>query len=202
MLSGRDFDPTFGALFRHVAYSDWTNQNLGKTSLRGWAVNSLYGYRYILSFQYWLTPSNRQRLAYVRETITAQGFTPLYGYSESDTVPSPGSGFQRIDSAVQQGFDQILQLQNEGFHVLFIDAPIRPDLYSIQYDNFFKPYIEYMQAALDERAIPFWLTADISKSIPVEGWYDIQHINEIGVPVLSAWLGNQLAQNYPPEFFK
>jgi len=202
ILSGRDFDSSFGATFRHVAFSDWTNQNLGKTSLRGWAVNSLYGYRYALFFQYWLTLSNRPKFANTWSEITQQGFTPLHGQGEQHTVTGPGPGFERIDVSAQHGFDQLLQLKQADVNLLVIDAPVRPDLYSEYYNNFFQPYIEYMQTTLDAHGIPFWLTEDISKSIPSEGWYDLQHINEKGVPVFSTWLGKQLAKNYPPEFFK
>jgi len=202
ILSSRDFDSKFGAMFRHVSFSDWTNQNIGKTSLRSWAVNSLYGYRYALLFQYWLTPSNRKDFAETWHTITPQGFRPLYGRGEQHAVTGPGPAFERTDASAQHGFDQLLALKQTGVNMLVIDAPIRPDLYSAYYNNHFKPYIAYMQTTLNERAIPFWLTKDISESIPAEGWYDFQHINEKGVSTFSAWLGKQLAQNYPPEFFK
>ena len=59
-----------------------------------------------------------------------------------------------------------------------------------------------MQGTLAEQEIPFWLTIDLSENIPSEGWYDLQHLNENGVPVFNIWLGEQLAENYSPEFFK
>lgn len=202
ILSGRDFDSSFGAPFRHVAFSDWANQNLGQTSLRGWAVNSLYGYRYALFFQYWLTPSNRIKFTNTWSSITPQGFTPLNGQREADAVTGSGPVFERTDTAAQHGFDQLLELKSTGTNMLVIDAPVRPDLYSQFDSNFFQPYRQYMQTTLDEYGIPFWLTEEISINIPPEGWYDLQHINEKGVPIFSTWLGQQLAQNYPPEFFK
>lgn len=202
ILSGRDFDSSFGAAFRHVAFSDWTNQNLGKTSLRGWAVNSVYGYRYALFIQYWLTASNRLDFANTWSAITPQGFTPLYGQRESNPVTGPGPAFERTDPSAQQGFDQLLELKDAGANLLVIDAPVRPDLYSAEYDNYFHPYIDYMHGVLGQHVIPFWLTEDVSLNILPEGWYDLQHINDKGVPIFSAWLGRQLAQNYPPEFFK
>jgi hypothetical protein len=202
MLSARDFDPTYGVTFRHVASSDWTQQNLGKTSLRGWAVNSLYSYRYALFLQYWLNPLNRERFANAWHDITPQGFTPLHGYGSSFDLSRPQPDFQITDPTIQNGFDQLLQLKRAGANLLVVDAPISPDYYEAYHDNFVEPYIESMQNALGMHNIPFWLTRDLSTRISSDGWYDVQHVNEIGVAVMSTWLGKQLAENYAPEFFK
>ena len=93
-------------------------------------------------------------------------------------------------------------LKRQGVNLLIVDAPIRPDVYSAWEDGYYQPYIEYMQETLSPLGIPFWLTRDISESIPARGWYDLQHVNEFGVPLFSAWLGERLAEEYPPEFFQ
>jgi len=202
ILSARDFDPTYGAVFRHVADSDWTRYNLGETSIRGWAVNSLYGYRYFLLFNYWLNPSNRVNFSNSWNNITPQGFTPLYGYGEPREISAAQHGFEMNFPSAQKGFDQLLQLKHEGVNLLIVDAPIRPELYLTQRDDLFNPYIESMNNIFSPLGIPFWLTRDLAQTIPNDAWYDYQHVNEKGVPVFSAWLGNQLAENYPPEFFR
>jgi hypothetical protein len=202
MLSARDFDPTYGVTFRHVASSDWTQHNLGKKSLRGWAVNSLYSYRYALFLRYWLNPLNRERFAEAWRAITPQGFTPLYGYGNTFDLTRPQADFQISDPAIQNGFDQLLQLKRAGVNLLIVDAPISPDYYVAYRDNLVEPYIQTMQHTLGTQEIAFWQTRDLSTSIASDGWYDAQHVNEIGVPVLSTWLGKQLAEHYPPDFFK
>jgi len=202
VLSARDFETSVDFPIRYVGASDWSQQHLGRPSLRGWAVNSLYGYRYFLSSQYWLTPSNRTRFFETWHTITPQGFTPIYGFGEAREFSAPGPEFQRTNEAAQTGFDQLLELKQEGINLLVIDAPIRPDFYSAYHDNYFQPYLHYMQTTLSEYEIPFWLTRDLSESVPSEAWYDLQHINEKGVPLTGAWMGKLLAQEYPPEFFK
>ena len=202
MLSARDFDPTYGVTFRHVASSDWTQQNLGNTSLRGWAVNSLYSYRYALFLQYWLNPLNRESFTNAWRDITPQGFTPLHGYGSTFDLTRPQPDFQISDPTIQNGFDHLLQLKRAGVDLLVVDAPISPDYYEAYRENFVEPYIQSMQNILSTHDIPFWLTRDLSTSITSEGWYDVQHVNEIGVPVVSAWLGKRLAENYAPDFFK
>lgn len=202
ILSPRNFTPAFGAPFHHVAFSEWSQQNLGDTSLRGWAVNSVYGYRYALFFEYWLIPSNRKSFSNAWHDITHQGFTPLYGHGESPEISGSGETFQATDPAAIAGFEQILKLRQSGVNLLIIDAPIRPDYYEAYRKKFFRPYIETMQSTFDPLAIPFWLTQDLSERIPPEGWYDLQHVNIEGTQTMSTWLGEKLAENYPAEFFK
>lgn len=202
ILSARDFDPSEGLPFRHVAGTDWAQQNLGKTSLRGWAVNSSYGYRYSLSFRYWLTPSNRNNFLDTWRSVTPQGFIPLYGYGEPRNIAPPGPPFQEGNIPAQNGFDQLLELHRRGVNILVIDAPIRPDFHAAWRDNYFQPYVEYMENTLAANAIPFWLTGELSGSFPSDSWYDLQHLNEKGIPLLSAWIGERLAQDYPPELLK
>ena len=135
--------------------------------------------------------------------FTKDGFAPLRGFGGPRDITPPGPKFQSIiNPAAQSGFNQLLQLHQQGINLLIIDAPIRPDFYAAYHDNYFQPYLEYMQKTLAEQNIPFWLTKDLSDHMHSDGWYDLQHFNEKGVPVFSAWLGNQLAQAYPPEFFK
>jgi len=202
ILSARDFESSEGLPFRHVASTSWAQQNLGEPSIQGWAVNSSYGYRYALSLQYWLTPSNREKLIDTWHAITPDGFTPLYGYGEPHKIVIPGPHFKRVNISAQAGFDQLLELHHSGINLLIIDAPIRADYYLAYYDNYFQPYVNYMQDILTANEIPFWLTSELSESIPFDGWYDLQHFNEKGVPIFSTWMGEQLAQSYPPEFFK
>ena len=201
LLSVRDFEPSGDFPINAAAHSSWGQQNLGQPSLRGWAVNSLYGYRYLLSLRYWLNPSNREQLASTWNGTTSTGFVPLYGRGEERDLPSAGLSFQRTEAA-QKGFDTLLNLKQNGVHLLIIDAPIQPDLFSAHRNDYFQPYIDYVKATLAEHEIPFWQTEALSKSIDPEGWYDFQHFNEMGVLAFSEWMGSQLARQFPPEFFK
>ena len=202
ILSVRDFEKSVDFPLQDVAESDWAKENLGKPSLRGWALNSLYGYRYLLSLQYWLTPSNRAQFFHTWRGITQEGFSPLYGQGEPRALPTEGLIFQRGYLPAQNGFDHLLGLKEKGVNLLIVDAPIRPDLFNAHRDNYFQPYIDYMQTTLAEHGIPFWLTQDLANSLDLNAWYDFQHINENGVPAFSTWLGKRLAQEYPAEFFK
>lgn len=202
ILSARNFEESVDFPIRYVGTSDWSEQNLGNPSLRGWAVNNLYGYRYALSLRYWLTPSNRESFTDTWRMITRDGFSPAMGFGEQREFSSPGPNFQGTYVPAQAGFEQLLALQQDGINMLVIDAPIRPDIYFAWYENYFQPYTDYMQSTLDDHGIPFWTTRDLSDGLPPGGWYDIQHVNENGVPALSTWIGQRLAQEYPPEFFK
>jgi hypothetical protein len=202
VLSARNFEESVDFPIRYVGSSDWSRYNLGSPSLRGWAVNSLYGYRYTLSLQYWLTPSNRESFSDTWRMITHEGFSPADGFGEERELDPAPPEFQRSYPPAQTGFDRLLELPRTGVSVLVVDAPIRPDVYSAWEATYFRPYIAYMQDTLSQHDIPFWLTQDVSGRVPAGGWYDIQHVNENGVPLFSTWLGEQLARDYPPDFFR
>lgn len=201
LLSVRDFEPSVKFPVREAARSPWGQQNLGNSSLRGWAVNTLYGYRYGISLQYWLTPSNRQKLSDTWHSMTHEGFAPLYDQGDKRDLPASDLIFQKTEAA-QRGFDRLLKLKQNGVPLLIIDAPIRPDLFNAHRADYFQPYLDDMQTTLEEQGVPFWQTDAFSKNMDPAGWYDFQHFNQRGVPAFSAWMGEQLAREFPPEFFK
>lgn len=202
ILSARNFEESVDFPIRYVGSSSWSQQNLGNPSLPGWAVNSLYGYRYGLSLKYWLTPSNRESFSDTWRMITPEGFSPANGFGEQRELDPEPPTFQRTYPPAQAGFDRLLELSRKGVSVLIVDAPIRPDVYSAWETTYFRPYTRYMQDTLSQHGIPFWLTHDLSARVPAGGWYDIQHVNENGVPLFSTWLGEQLARVYPSGFFQ
>lgn len=205
ILSPRDFVPKYGEVYRHIASSAWVKQNLGETSLKGWAVNSSFSYRYLLAFQYWLNPANREKIIISSDVISPRGFTPVYGFRTPSQVYGTQPDYDFYDADFQKGLAHLLQVQNDDVNLLIIDAPIQPDYYPIYLESpeiYRKSYITPLENALAPSKIPLWLTDKLSQTIPNEAWYDPMHVNEKGVPVFSIWLGEELARNYPSEFFK
>ena len=205
VLSQRDFEIEYGHPFRHVATTDWTEYNLGKTSMRGWAVNSLYGYRYYLFTQYWLNPANRVSFSNAWRDITSRGFSPIFGFRNPPKIFPPNTTFNTDDPAAAQGFKGLLDIQNGTTSLLIVDAPLQPSYYQIVLgtpEDYARSYVEPMQAYFEPLHIPFWLTRELSLSIPDQAWHDSLHVNENGVPIFSAWLGRELAKDYPSDFFK
>jgi len=204
MLSPRDFVPEFGGAFAHVARSAWTRQNIGEKSLQGWGVNHLYGYRYFLFTRYWLNPENRETFRAAHQQIAWNGFTPLYGFREPAVTYTSQPNYSLSDPAAMQGVERLLELSAHQ-DLLIIDAPVSPQHYQIYLqtpEGYLSDYVQPMQAQFAWHAIPFWLTKELSESIPDKAWHDALHVNEKGVPILSSWMGRQLAEHYPPEFFK
>ena len=204
MLSPRDFVPEFGAPYAHVATSAWTRQNSGQKSIKGWAANYLYGYRYFLFMRYWLNPENRETYTIARQHIEQNGFTPLYGFRKPAVTYPPQPNYSLADPAAMKGFERLLALSSHQ-NLLIIDAPVSPKHYQIYLqtpEGYISDYVQPMQAEFAPLGIPFWLTKGLSESIPDEAWHDALHVNEKGVPILSGWMGQQLAKYYPPEFFK
>ena len=205
ILSPRDFVPKYGKPFRHIATSEWARQNLGDFSLRGWAVNNSYSYRYLLSFQYWLNPSNRTRFIEASSTVSVTGYTPLSGFRTPHQVYSTQDEYTLDDADALEGLESLLQIQRDGGSVLVIDAPIQADYHTIyleNLENYEKMYVSPLKDVFAPLEIPFLLTDKFSLSVPDDAWYDPMHVNTKGVPIFSAWLGEELAKSYPPEFFR
>ena len=204
VLSARDFSIEVGQPFRHVATSDWVNQNLGKPSFRGWAANSLYGYRYFLFTQYWLNPANRISFSNAYTSITPQGFTPLFGFRTPPMVLSPKRDFS-MDAPALQGFEQLLKIPETGTSLLIVDAPLQNTFFQKapgDPEAYIQSYESYMQSRSQALKIRYWSTQDLSLTIPTDAWYDTLHVNEKGVPLFNTWLGGKLANSYPSDFFR
>ena len=205
ILSPRDFVPKYGKPYRHIATSEWARQNLGVFSLKGWAVNNSYSYRYLLSFQYWLNPTNRTRFIEASSTVSATGYTPLSGFRTPHQVYRAQAEYTFDDADALKGLESLRQIQGDGVSVLVIDAPIQADYHTIyleNMENYEEVYIFPLKDIFTPLEIPFLLTDELSITIPDDAWYDPMHVNTKGVPLFSTWLGEELAKNYPPEFFR
>lgn len=149
ILSPRDFVPKYGEVYRHIASSAWVKQNLGETSLKGWAVNSSFSYRYLLAFQYWLNPANREKMITSSNAISPMGFSPVHGFRTPGRVYGTQPDYDFYEAESQKGLAQLLQIHNDDVSLLIIDAPIQPDyhpLYLESPDNYHNTYITLVSA--------------------------------------------------------
>jgi hypothetical protein len=202
ILASRDFVPKYGGAYRHVVKSAWTKYNLGETSPRGWAVNTLYAYRYYLLLKYVWNPSNRSDFVVSWHNISTQGFTPLHGIAPPRKFFRAKQAFDLYQPDAQKGLERLLQLKSDGTNILILDAPLKPDYYAAFAEKNEGEYIAPMSAVFEQHDIPFWLTKDLAGTIPDDAWYDNLHVNEQGTLIISNWLGKRLAEHYPPDFFK
>lgn len=187
----------------------WVNVQRDEFNWQDWAKVHFYSIRYFITWQYWQTPSNRNKISFETAPITPAGYSKIEGVN----TPYPRNWMLENDENLQnvwmQGqsyttIDKLLALQKHGNRIIFIEAPAysvihleRDDPTIYHYEN---DYITNLQAYLQTKNVPFWRSLEIGKQIPEEGWFDWLHLNEQGAATFSQWAGTQLADYH--EFFK
>lgn len=187
-----------------IERSAWMQENLGKRSLQGWALNNSYTFRYYLTWRYWLNIQNRGPMLNPLSEVTAKGFEPRFGFNTPypSAPPTTTSELGQVwsDDDSLQNAAAFLGLQNKNVRVVLIEGPqYRDPSADLARDPYWRAYETGYFLPLEKIAVlkntPFWRTDKISLLIPKSNWYDFIHLNESGAITFSEWLGAQIAQN-------
>ncbi|RJP50546.1 MAG: hypothetical protein C4583_10410 [Anaerolineaceae bacterium] len=186
---------------------DWVTYNRGEPSRNGWLVNNSYGWRYFLTWRYWLTIPNRAKMEEETRYLTSKGFQPAMDFREpyiENLTMTPARLREAWDDPQQmQAVKNFIALQQKGVKIIFLEGPAYHESDSsdaqtwLAYDN---EYLPTLVQILESNQIPFWRTESIAIQIPKEHWYDWLHLNQHGAATFSQWLGEMMAEN--KSFFK
>lgn len=197
----RDVHDTI-ANVEYLAQTDWVQYNRGRPSLNGWLVNHVYGWRYFLTWRYWLLIPNRLKMAEETRHLTAKGYQPALNVREpyiENLTMTPARLRQAWDDPRQrQAVETFLALQQTGTAIIFLEGPAYHESDSSDAETWRAYDGEYLPSLiqiLEEAQIPFWRTQTLAKQIPKEHWYDWLHLNQHGAVTFSQWLGEMMAKN-------
>lgn len=201
VVSPRDFSTKHGDKGAGLVKKAWLQYNTGNFSLEGWLATYSYGYRYIYSLQYLFLPENRWEFEQKYKKTTRNGFSPLYDIRPSEVI------FPAFENFTPEPvtWSGLLKVSDLPVSMIFIEAPINPeymDYYLETPENYQTLFFEPVEQMLASKGLPFWESQGIARGLPPDHWYDSLHANTLGVEVVSRWLGEQLAEHYPPGFFK
>ncbi len=181
---------------------DWITCNQGHPSLNGWLVNNSYGWRYFLTWRYWLAIPNRAKMEEETRYLTPKGFQPAMNvrdpYIENLTMTPARLRAAWDDPHQLQAVQNFLALQQKGVKIIFLEGPAyhESDLSDAEtWRAYDAEYLPMLIRILDENQIPFWRTQDIAIQIPKAHWYDWLHLNQHGAATFSQWLGTIMAEN-------
>ena len=188
----------------HLADNPWVQPPSAKNFL----VLNAYSARYFITWQYWLTPANREKMREETASTTPHGFASIQGIRDPYPVDwlMDVESLQKVwrDPQTRPTLDALLALEKHGPRFIIIEAPAysvaHPDENSPAWQAYESDYIANLQAYLEAKNVPFWRSLEIGKQIPEEGWFDWLHLNSQGAPILSRWVADKLAET--PEFFK
>lgn len=181
---------------------DWVTFHRGAPTLKGWLVNNSHGWRYFLTWRYWLTIPNRAKMQEETRWLTSKGFQPAMNVREpyiENLTMTPERLCEAWDDPRQAAaVERFLALQHKGVRIVFIEGPAyhEPDASDsetwLAYET---EYIPTLLQILDAHQVPFWRTDSLAVQIPKEHWYDWLHLNQHGAATFSQWIGVIMAEN-------
>lgn len=186
----------------------WMQYQIGHWSLQGFIVDHSQALQHLLAFRNWsrydfLTSYNT---AYHRQDATWET-----GYEEDAKKPKIESIIRKPDPANPQdapifaelknykmapekieALKEILSLQEKGVRVLFSEIPVYPTYYGYFDDDNARPaYLTEINETISAAGSYFIPTINQMR-IPLNGRSDNHHLNRIGAPIYSQYLGSQL----------
>jgi hypothetical protein len=186
---------------------DWLTFQQGDHSVEGWLYSKLkiYGYYKAYSELYrdiWLSNDpdvlETRRRGY-NAFLAGKGFLPRGGQLK---VPITKKERNRLDNAYGGYFPEAGEIaamnRMLSYHnppqtsVVLVEAPIHPVVITdILGEQRYAEFKTELQNLADAYHTPLLFSSELNL-IPADGWSDSNHLNKKGVPVYSAWLGEQI----------
>jgi len=204
-ISARSFSSDFGDLTRPLQDNAWVRQQNGDTSVTGWLLEHVFGYRYYLTLKTWQFPQNRKVMLDHWNKTSMNGYAPL----PTDAFLTNSNVYEvkfRIDPRNWDGFIQVLALQGDT-KLVFLEPPVQesflPHYLKGGVGVYELEFVAPVSRELSMRDIPFWRALkEVSPLITDSMWFDPRHVNADGAGILSNWLGHKMAQEISPEIFR
>ena len=189
----------------------WVQYRLnGKLSLRGWLAEHSAAYRYYLAYRNWMTwdfAENQSNVIRRMDALTAAGYDIENRVAEDPhkppdpADPEDAEAFEvfaeyRLAESRRQNLAELLRLHESGEAlVLIVEMPVVSEFYQFfpQGAAAHEEFVETV-AAMTEAAGSYFLPAMPQEQIPENGYSDRVHVNKFGAPVLSAYIGEWLAE--------
>ncbi len=188
--------------------SPWIQYHSGKLNLLGWSIDTSVALHLFMPFRKWMrtdSADQQSKYNYRLSRTSASGYEPdHYIATNSDQHPDPSDPNEVDAFAKYHDFQvaadrlarlqDILDLQKIGkTQVIVIDMPLAstfPDYMGGQ--SVYQAYQQTLETTVAASGSVF-IPANGDPAIPPDGHSDREHLNHIGAPVMSTFLGNQLA---------
>ncbi len=186
----------------------WIQYRSGQPNFMGWLIDHSAAMLHFLPYRNWmradfLSQQAKYQLRYQRTSASGYEIENFIA-KNLDQHPDPNSpdevdAFAKyhdytMDPARLADLQAILNLQKEtGTHVLVMDIPLAPTFSDYMGGSaIYQGYQQTLEKAVQASGALF-LSADGAPRIPPDGRSDREHLNRIGAPVLSSYLGHELA---------
>jgi hypothetical protein len=204
----RDYDAANGLETEAMFLSDpWVQYRMGDFNLRGWIVDHSLALQHYLPYRNWMRsdfPNTFATFLQTYHTTSLAGYEPDYAVMSAALVTKPNdladnpyfdsSHPYQIDPSRLECLQAILDLaRDNGSQIVIVEMPVHPAFFDyVGGETVHKAFQEKIAETVQAGGGIF-LPAIDEVTIPLQGRSNLTHLNRRGAPILSAYLGEQLA---------
>ena len=186
----------------------WFEYQQGKLNVLGWLIDHSAAIRHFMPYRNWMRADfPTSFLDNLQRTIntTANGYDPEHAVGTNlDLPPDPSNPGDKYYYELYQGYQvaafqmeclqKILDLQKNGeTQVIVVEMPVMPSFfYYVGGEQVHQQFQQVLASTIAESGAVF-LPASKTLPIPENGRANRVHLNEIGAPIFSDYLGLQLS---------
>ena len=204
----RDYDATNGIRTEEKFLSDtWMQYQLGYFNPRGWIIAHSVALQHFLPYRNWMRadfPNTFAANLQTYHTTFLTGYEPDNGVMKEVVAPDPNNlaGNPYFDSTQPYQVDPsrleclraILDLAREnGSQIVVVEMPVHPVFFEYAGGETVHKAFQEKIAETVQAGGGIFLPAIDEVTIPLQGRSNLTHLNWRGAPILSAYLGEQLA---------
>ncbi len=204
----RDYDAANGLETAVMFLSDpWVQYRMGDFNLRGWIVDHSLALQHYLPYQNWMRsdfPNTFATFLQVYHATSLAGYEPDYEVMSTASVSKPNdladnpyfdnSHPYQVDPSRLECLRAILDLAREGgTQIMILEMPVHPVFFEYAGGKAVHKAFQEKIAETVQAAGAIFLPAFDEVTIPLQGRSNLTHLNWRGAPILSAYLGEQLA---------
>jgi hypothetical protein len=192
---------------RSITSSPWVQYELGNFSIDGWLIDNLYSYRYYLGIYQYLFTDHYAKSALIDYTpyesdaeIGTNGHELSFSNFMDMTIEEQKDYYKSrikspdIDQKEIHALQNLLSLNSAQVKIVVVEMPVTPTLLSLRpkFKELYPEFLNLERLLTSNANSELWLTQE-TLQIPQNGWYDLQHLNEIGKIYFSTMIGNNLS---------
>lgn len=204
----RDYDATNGIRTEEKFLSDtWMQYQLGYFNPRGWIIAHSVALQHFLPYRNWMRadfPNTFAAYLQTYHTTSLTGYGPDNGVMKEVVAPDPNNlaGNPYFDSPQPYQIDPsrleclraILDLaRDNGSQIVVVEMPVHPVFFEYAGGEKVHKAFQEKIAETVQAGGGIFLPAIHEVTIPLQGRSNLTHLNWRGAPILSAYLGEQLA---------
>jgi len=209
----RDFVVNRTAMPEHRLDTPWFRSQRGEISLRGWLVSHSRVYGVGLTARNWTKSDLPDHLRAMRPSnLDPDGYpdTPYHG-TRTDVNLSAGPDARErsrgislfavgLESRELDALQRIAALRDRGARVVVVELPVHPTYFDglPGGHTYYEQGMAAVVRALSQADLPL-IPVSAQSKVPLDGWFDRNHMNGAGAKRFSAWLGSWIGDRFPQQ---